>query len=135
MKQQTWIILTLIFALIIAIFAVINVDAVEVDFLFVQTEAPLILVILFSALLGCLAVASVGLSKSYQTSRELKQLRKENEALKQKQQEDTSTLSKGHSEKGKEKDGMSSDLANNQLGSEDPLVKKESVDETPKDRN
>ena len=49
MKQQTWIILTLLFALIIAVFAVINVEPVQVDFLFVQTDAPLILVILLSA--------------------------------------------------------------------------------------
>ncbi|MFC0014933.1 MULTISPECIES: lipopolysaccharide assembly LapA domain-containing protein [Allobacillus] len=83
MKQQTWIILTLLFALLIAIFAVINVDSVQVDFLFVQTDVPLILVILLSALLGCLAVASVTYAKFYQLKREMKQLKKENEELKQ----------------------------------------------------
>nr|WP_289036765.1 lipopolysaccharide assembly protein LapA domain-containing protein [uncultured Allobacillus sp.] len=83
MKQQTWIIFTLLFALMIAIFAVINVDSVQVDFLFVRTEAPLILVILLSALLGCLAVASVTYAKFYQLKREIKQLKKENELLQQ----------------------------------------------------
>lgn len=77
MKQQTWIILTLLFALIIAVFAVINVEPVQVDFLFVQTDAPLILVILLSALLGCLAVASVTYAKFYQLKKEIRQLKKE----------------------------------------------------------
>ena len=60
MKGQTYIILALLFALIIAIFAVINVDPVQVNFLFTSGEAPLILVILLSVLLGGLATASVG---------------------------------------------------------------------------
>lgn len=64
MKQQQDYI-TLLFALIIAVFAVIIVNGAG-GFLFVQTDAPLILVILLSALLGCLAVASVTYAKFYQ---------------------------------------------------------------------
>ncbi|WP_411953530.1 lipopolysaccharide assembly LapA domain-containing protein [Alkalibacillus sp. S2W] len=72
MKQQTMIILSLIFTLIIAIFAVINVESVPVDFLFTRTEAPLILVILISVLLGALVVAGGSFAKIYQLQRQLK---------------------------------------------------------------
>ncbi|WJE14498.1 lipopolysaccharide assembly protein LapA domain-containing protein [Halobacillus sp. ACCC02827] len=75
MKGQTYIILALIFALLIAIFAVINVDAVQVNYLFGTGEAPLILVILISVLLGGLATASVGAIRYYRLKRENKSLR------------------------------------------------------------
>ncbi|MGM8214218.1 LapA family protein [Bacillaceae bacterium W0354] len=79
MKQQSWIILSLVFALIIAVFAVINVDSVEVDFLFTTTHAPLILVILFSALLGSLLVVGFSFSKIYQLQRQLREAKQYNE--------------------------------------------------------
>ncbi|WP_017187086.1 lipopolysaccharide assembly protein LapA domain-containing protein [Alkalibacillus haloalkaliphilus] len=75
MKQQTWIILTIIFTILIAVFAVINVDSVPVDFLFVETEAPLILVILLSVLLGALLVMGVSFAKFYQLQKQIKQLK------------------------------------------------------------
>lgn len=77
MKGQSYIILALIFALIIAIFAVINVDTVQVNFLFGTGEAPLILVILISVLLGGLATASVGAVRYYKLKRENRSLRQE----------------------------------------------------------
>ncbi|WP_188206260.1 LapA family protein [Alkalibacillus aidingensis] len=83
MRQQTWIILTLIFAVIIAVFAVINVDSVPVDFLFTQTDAPLILVILFSVLLGALLAFGVSFTKFYQLQKEVKQLKEDNRALRE----------------------------------------------------
>lgn len=46
MNKQWTIIFALIFTLIVAIFAVINVRSVEVDYLFGRSEWPLILVIL-----------------------------------------------------------------------------------------
>lgn len=79
MKPQTWIIVTLVFALLIAIFAVINVDPVQVDFLFTTTESPLILVILLSALLGALSIASLSYVKYYQMRREIRELKEENQ--------------------------------------------------------
>ncbi|MDQ0351130.1 putative integral membrane protein [Alkalibacillus filiformis] len=75
MKQQTWIILTIIFMILIAVFAVINVDSVPVDFLLVETEAPLILVILLSVLLGALLVMGVSFAKFYQLQKQIKQLK------------------------------------------------------------
>lgn len=52
MNKQWTIIFALLFTLIVAIFAVINVRAVEVDYLFGTAEWPLILVILGSVLIG-----------------------------------------------------------------------------------
>ncbi|WP_082233729.1 LapA family protein [Halobacillus massiliensis] len=74
MKGQSYIILALIFALIIAVFAVINVDAVEVNYLFGTGEAPLILIILVSVLLGGITTASVGAVKYFRLKRENKSL-------------------------------------------------------------
>ncbi|QHS22876.1 DUF1049 domain-containing protein [Virgibacillus sp. MSP4-1] len=82
MKAQTSIILAIIFALLVATFAVINVNAVPVNFLFFTREAPLILIILISVLMGSLITASFGFVKIYQLQRTIRQ-------LKQEQQENT----------------------------------------------
>ncbi|WP_096153229.1 MULTISPECIES: LapA family protein [Bacillus] len=52
MRAQWYILAGLIFAIIIAIFAVLNVALVEVNYLFGKAEWPLVLVILFSTLMG-----------------------------------------------------------------------------------
>lgn len=78
MNKQWTIIFALIFTLIVAIFAVINVRAVEVDYLFGTSEWPLILVILGSVLMGALIVFSVGIFQIMKLKREIKTLRKEN---------------------------------------------------------
>lgn len=51
----------MMFALLTAIFAVINVEKVKVNYLFGTSEIPLILVILSSALLGGLMVGLFGI--------------------------------------------------------------------------
>ncbi|RPF55525.1 LapA family protein [Aquisalibacillus elongatus] len=89
MKQQSWIILSLVFALIIAVFAIINVDTVEVDFLFMTTDAPLILVILLSVLMGTLLIVGFSFSRIYKLQREIKELKAENQRLIKHQQEET----------------------------------------------
>ncbi|TYR76795.1 DUF1049 domain-containing protein [Rossellomorea vietnamensis] len=82
MKIQWNLILGLIFALIVAIFAVINVDPVRVNYLFGEAQWPLILVIIGSVLMGGLIVGSVGLFRLYVIQRKLKALQKENDRLK-----------------------------------------------------
>jgi uncharacterized integral membrane protein len=67
----------LVFALLTAVFAVSNVEAVRVNFLFMSAELPLILVILGSTLLGGLIVFSFGVVRQYRLQREIKLLRKE----------------------------------------------------------
>ncbi|MBX0358832.1 lipopolysaccharide assembly LapA domain-containing protein [Halobacillus sp. Nhm2S1] len=77
MKGQSYLILAFIFALVIAIFAVINVDPVQVNYLFGSGEAPLILVILISVLLGGLATASAGALRYYRLKKENSRLKSE----------------------------------------------------------
>lgn len=71
MRLQWTLILALIFALITAIFAVINVNPVEVNFLFGTVNVPLILLILGCTLLGAMIVGSYGLYLQYRTQRKL----------------------------------------------------------------
>ncbi len=82
MKVQWNLLFGIIFALIVAVFAVINVDSVTVNYLFGTGKWPLILVILISVLLGGLMIGSAGLIKIYSLQRKWKTAKKENEALK-----------------------------------------------------
>ncbi|WP_058307279.1 LapA family protein [Gracilibacillus massiliensis] len=82
MKGQTYIILAVVFAVVIAIFAVINVDPVEVDYLFGSGEAPLILIILFSVLMGAIITASVGVIRVIRLQKELRAAKAEINTLK-----------------------------------------------------
>lgn len=77
MRGQTYVIFAIIFVIIVAIFAVINVDPVEVNYLFGTGEAPLIFVILFSVLMGGIIMAAVGIVKVFRLQRENKSLRKQ----------------------------------------------------------
>lgn len=77
MKMQWILISALVFALITAVFAVVNVDPVQVNFMFVTTSTPLILVILTSTLLGGLIVGLFGMVRQYKLQRKVKQLEKQ----------------------------------------------------------
>ncbi|MCA1031878.1 lipopolysaccharide assembly protein LapA domain-containing protein [Bacillus timonensis] len=83
MKGQWNLILAFVFALIVAIFAVINVEAVEVDYLFGTAQWPLILIIIASVLMGGLIVGSVGLFRLFVLGRAIKSLEKENLRLRE----------------------------------------------------
>ncbi|WP_442598470.1 LapA family protein [Neobacillus sp. D3-1R] len=77
MRFQWSMILGLIFSLIVAIFAVVNVSSVKVNYLFGYTEIPLILIIIGSALLGGLVVGMFGILRQYKLQRTIKRLEKE----------------------------------------------------------
>src|SRR5690625_39457 len=83
MKGQSYVILAIIFVIIVAVFAVTNVDAVEVNYLFWSAESPLILIILFSVLMGGVMTATVGARKKYQLQREKKTLKKHYQTIEQ----------------------------------------------------
>ncbi|WP_077327176.1 LapA family protein [Virgibacillus siamensis] len=83
MRGQSYVILAIIFVIIIAIFAVINVEPVEVNYLFNTGQAPLILVILFSVLMGGIITAAVGLVKIIHLQRERKMLQHENNQMRE----------------------------------------------------
>jgi uncharacterized integral membrane protein len=97
MKFQWSLLIGLIFAIIIAVFAVVNVDSVPVNYVFGSAEWPLILVILGSALLGALLSGSVAIFRSFVLQRKVKQLEKEmtvKESLIASQQNEISALQK-----------------------------------------
>ncbi|MBO1514803.1 LapA family protein [Metabacillus bambusae] len=82
MKRQWSIILAIIFTIIIAVFAVINVESVEVDYLFGTAEWPLVLIILGSVLMGGFMIATTGVVRILSLQRRLKLAEKENAKLK-----------------------------------------------------
>lgn len=82
MKSQWMLILGIIFALIVALFAVVNVEPVTVNYFFGTADWPLILVILGSVLMGGLITGLVGLVRVYHLQKQLKLVKKANEQLK-----------------------------------------------------
>lgn len=81
MKGQTYVILAIIFVIIVSVFAVINVEAVEVNYLFWSGESPLILIILFSVLMGGVITFAVGARRMFHLQRQLKKLQSENDRM------------------------------------------------------
>ncbi|MFC4711897.1 LapA family protein [Planococcus dechangensis] len=77
MKVQWLLLLGLVFAIIIAIFAVLNVDNVPVNYGFGEAQWPLILVILVAALLGFLLSGIIAMTRTYHLNRKVKTLQKE----------------------------------------------------------
>ncbi|WP_379137264.1 lipopolysaccharide assembly LapA domain-containing protein [Paenibacillus sp. sgz500958] len=74
MRFQWSLIAGLIFALLTALFAVINVDPVQVNFGFDVVSIPLILVILGCALIGGVIVGSYGIFRQYKLQKQIKGL-------------------------------------------------------------
>ncbi|MBM7554650.1 LapA family protein [Thalassobacillus pellis] len=98
MKAQSYWILALLFALLIAIFAVINVDPVEVNYLFGTGEAPLIIIILASVLMGGIVTAAAGSVRVFRLKKEVRHLKNSKKADKTAIEEsnDYSEGTKGH---------------------------------------
>lgn len=76
MKMQWTILIGLIFAIIIAIFAIVNVEDVPVNYMFGEARWPLILVILGSALIGALISACFSIFKIFSAGRKVSALEK-----------------------------------------------------------
>jgi putative membrane protein len=77
MKLQWALILGLLFAIIIAVFSVVNVESVPINYVFGKAEWPLVLIILFSALLGAAISGFVAMFRAVQSSRRIKELQKD----------------------------------------------------------
>src|SRR5699024_4026409 len=75
MKGQTYVILSIVFVIIIAVFSVLNIDQVEVNYLFWSGSSPLIFVILFSVLLVGVLTTGGGAEKYISINREHTRLR------------------------------------------------------------
>ena len=74
--QWTWL-LGILFAIIIAVFSVVNVDSVPINYVFGKAEWPLVLIILCSALLGAAISGIVAMFRSVIANRRIKELMKE----------------------------------------------------------
>lgn len=81
MKEQIYVIFGIIIVIIVSIFALTNMESVPVNYLFWTSNSPLILVILFSALMGGILTTVVGSVKVFRLKRENKQLLMINEQL------------------------------------------------------
>lgn len=76
MKFRWLLVLAFLFAVMITIFAVVNVDTVTVNFVFGEAEWPLVLVILVSALMGVLLSGTVALVKIFSLQKNIRALQK-----------------------------------------------------------
>lgn len=74
MKMQWSLIAGLLFALLTAVFAVINVEPVSVNLVFGTVQVPLILLIIGCTLIGGLIVGSYGIYRQYRMQKEIKSL-------------------------------------------------------------
>ncbi|MGG1573389.1 LapA family protein [Fictibacillus sp. NRS-1165] len=74
MKAQGYLIFGLLFALLIAVFAVVNGNDVEFNYIFGTVKWPLVLIILGSAAVGGLAVGFFGILKVVQLRNKVKRL-------------------------------------------------------------
>lgn len=89
--MQSLIIAALIFALLIAIFASQNAELVEIEFIFWQTETPLVVVALIAAILGALIIGLPGWVKQFRQSYLVRSLRQKISRL-EKEKEDLAFL-------------------------------------------
>lgn len=85
MRGQVYIISAFVFALLIAIFAVINVNSVEVNYLFTTAESPLIIIILTSTLFGGLITGGFSIYHLIKLRKKFRALEFENNSLRQNQ--------------------------------------------------
>ena len=74
--QWSWL-LGILFAIIIAVFSVMNVESVRINYVFGIAEWPLVLIILGSALLGAAISGFVAMFRSVMTNHRIKELMKE----------------------------------------------------------
>ncbi|WP_062237167.1 LapA family protein [Fictibacillus sp. FJAT-27399] len=77
MKAQGYLLFGLLFAVLIAVFAVVNGNNVEFNYIFGSVKWPLVLIILGSAAIGGLAVGLLGFIKIIQLKNAVKRLERE----------------------------------------------------------
>ena len=80
--MQFYILLALVFALLVAIFALQNASPVGVQFFFWKLDISLVLIILGSAVLGAVTMFLLGLARERRQAWEISQLRQEIQTLK-----------------------------------------------------
>lgn len=91
MRGQWALIISLVIAIIISVFAIINVEAVPVNYLFGVAEWPLILVILGSVLMGAIIAGAMAMVRIYRLQHEMKRM-KQAHAVPEFDSEDNQTM-------------------------------------------
>jgi len=79
--MQVYIVLILIFAIIITLFALFNSVVVPVSLLFFEVEVSLALVIIVSTLIGAVLTALIGTARKIRSGKEIKGLNKKSTEL------------------------------------------------------
>lgn len=74
--MQLTVILSMIFAIIVAIFAGLNSNVVQVNLLFIKPEMSLAIIILISAISGAAIMYLLNIFKTFKKSKEIKNLTK-----------------------------------------------------------
>ena len=76
-KMQVWFVISLIFSLIIAVFAALNSNVVTISLLFTKYELSQSLVIILSAVIGAVIAIFLGLFNKIKTSLKIRELNNE----------------------------------------------------------
>ncbi|MGX7092617.1 LapA family protein [Hutsoniella sourekii] len=92
MKGQWKVVLAILVLILVVTFAIQNTATAEVDFIFYQTQVPLVLVILFSVLVGAIVGLIGSMTAITRNNKKNKELQKEVNRLKD--ERNTLTLSK-----------------------------------------
>jgi len=79
--MQKGFIFSLIFAAIVAIFALANANKVAIDLLFTKIQISQAIVIFISTILGAIIMALLGMVRTFKLKKEIKELNKEIEPL------------------------------------------------------
>lgn len=83
MKMQSGLLFGLVFAIIISIFAMVNMEKVPVNYVFGEAMWPLVLIIFGSTLIGALISASFATMRMFSLQRQVSTLRKQTEEQQQ----------------------------------------------------
>ena len=81
--MQKGFVFSLIFAAIVAIFALANADKVAIDLLFTEVQISQAIVIFISTILGAVIMALLGMVRTFKSKREIKESNKLIEQLKE----------------------------------------------------
>jgi uncharacterized integral membrane protein len=87
MWLQITYILALLFAVVVALFAILNAQAVTVDFMFGEIEISLALVILISAFAGATILGFLGLFRQIKAGFKLRDMQSKNKKLEERAQD------------------------------------------------
>lgn len=104
MKKQWGTIAAIILIVIVAFFAVINVESVPVNFGFTVVAWPLIMIILGSLLIGALATVLMSIGPTYKNKKDLKQGKKDLENAEKRKEEAIAQTRAEYDEKLTQKD-------------------------------